>query len=130
MLKKLYVHVCINFKTLYLKNQKSFLNENFSESFYIHILYCTASLANLSSPTPRLANTGSRRLPDSPIRRVGDSRLTMRIVGESTKGKIKSLDLYVCLLLQASLVQLKHACAKKTVHFKFFSSVGYSAKKF
>jgi hypothetical protein len=54
----------------------------------------------------------------------------MRGVGESTKGKIKALDLYVCLLLQASLVQLKHACAKKTVHFMFFSAVGYSAKKF
>jgi hypothetical protein len=50
----------------------------------------------------------------------------MRGVRESTKGKIKALDLYVCLLLQASLVQLKHACAKKTVHFNFF----YSAKKF
>ncbi len=71
------------------------------------------------SATPRLTDTESRRLPDSP----------MRGVGEFTKGKIKSLDLYVCLLLQASLVQLKHACAKKTVHCKFFSAVGYSAKK-
>ncbi len=71
------------------------------------------------SATPRLTNTGSWRLPDSP----------MQGVGESTKGKIKALDLYVCLLLQASLVQLKHVCAKKTVHFKFFSAVGYSAKK-
>jgi hypothetical protein len=53
----------------------------------------------------------------------------MRGVGESTKGKIKALDLYVCLFLHASLVQLKHACAKKTVHFKFFSAVGYSANK-
>jgi hypothetical protein len=51
-------------------------------------------------------------------------------VGESTKGKIKALDLYVCLLLQASLVQLKHACGKKTVHCKFFSAVGYNAKEF
>jgi hypothetical protein len=49
----------------------------------------------------------------------------MREVGESTKGNIKALDLYVCLLLQASLVQLKHACAKKMVHFKFFSAVAY-----
>ncbi len=72
------------------------------------------------SATPRLTDTESRRLPDSPMRRVG----------ESTKGKIKALDLYVCLLLQASLVQLKHACAKKTVHCKFFSAVGYSAKDF
>jgi hypothetical protein len=31
----------------------------------------------------------------------------MRGVGESTKGKMKALDLYVCLLLQASLVQQK-----------------------
>jgi hypothetical protein len=54
----------------------------------------------------------------------------MRGDGESTKGKIKALDLYVCLLLQASLVQLKHACPKKMVHFKIFSTVGYSAKKF
>jgi hypothetical protein len=50
-------------------------------------------------------------------------------VGESTKGKIKALDLYVCLLLQASLVQLNNAWAKKTVHFKYISAVGYSAKK-
>jgi hypothetical protein len=73
--------------------------------------------------SPRLTdagNAGSRRLPDS----------LMQGVGESTKGKIKALDVYVCLLLQASLVQLKHACAKKTVHFNFFSAVGYSAKKF
>jgi hypothetical protein len=54
----------------------------------------------------------------------------MRGVRESTKGKTKALDLYVCLLLQASLVQLKHAWAKKTVHFKFFSAVGYNAKEF
>ncbi len=52
--------------------------------------------------TPRLADTGSRRLPDSPIRRVGDS--PNHRCGESTKGKIIALDLYVCLLLQASLV--------------------------
>jgi hypothetical protein len=51
-----------------------------------------------------------KRLPDSPIWGVG----------ESTKGKIKALDLYVCLMLHASLAQLKHACAKKTVHLKFF----------
>jgi hypothetical protein len=38
---------------------------------------------------------GSWRLPDSPIWGVG---------GESTKGKIIALDLYVCLLLQATLV--------------------------
>ncbi len=79
--------------------------------------------------------------PDSPIWGVGDSpthqygesvtpRLTDAGSRESTKGKIKALDLYVGLLLQASLVQLKHACAKKTVHVKFFSSVGYSAKSF
>jgi hypothetical protein len=71
-----------------------------------------------------------KRLPDSPIRGIGDSptrrywepatpRLTdtesrrlpdspMRGVGESTKGKIKALDLYVCLLLQASRVQQKN----------------------
>jgi hypothetical protein len=49
------------------------------------------------SATPRLHDTESRRLPDSP----------MQGVGESTKGKIKALDLYVCLLLQASLVQQK-----------------------
>jgi len=49
------------------------------------------------SATPRLTDTESRRLPDSP----------MRGVGESTKGKMKALDLYVCLLLQASLVQQK-----------------------
>ena len=60
--------------------------------------------------TPRLADTGSRRLPDSP----------MRGVGESTKGKIKALDLYVCLLLQASRVQQK----------KILSAVGYNAKEF
>jgi hypothetical protein len=66
------------------------------------------------SATPRLTDTESWRLPDSP----------MRGVGESTKGKIKALDLYVCLLLQASLVQLKHACTEKPVHFKFFSAVG------
>ena len=36
--KKRYVHVCINFKTLYLKKYASFLNEIFSESFCIHIL--------------------------------------------------------------------------------------------
>ena len=54
------------------------------------------------SATPRLTVTGSWRLPDSPIRRVCDS-LTHRC-GESTKGKIIALHLYVCLLLQASLV--------------------------
>ncbi len=36
--KKRYVHVCINFKTLYLKKYASFLNEIFSETFCIHIL--------------------------------------------------------------------------------------------
>ena len=45
------------------------------------------------SATLRINDTQSRRLPDSP----------MRGVGESTKG-IKALDLYVCLLLQASLI--------------------------
>jgi hypothetical protein len=47
-------------------------------------------------------------------------------VGESTKEKIKALDLYVCLLLQAYLVM---PAPKKMVHFKFFSAEGYSAKK-
>ena len=37
-LKKQYVHVCTNFKTLYLKKYASFLNQIFSESFYIHVL--------------------------------------------------------------------------------------------
>ncbi len=34
----LYVHVCINFKTIYLKNEKTFLNQIFRESLYIHVL--------------------------------------------------------------------------------------------
>jgi hypothetical protein len=76
-----------------------------------------AVVAGISSAPPQLTDTESRRLPDSP----------MRGVRESTKGKIKALDLYVCLLLQESLVQLKHACAKKTVHFKFFNAVDYDA---
>ncbi len=58
---------------------------------YIFEVYCR------SIATPRLTDTESRQLPDSP----------MRGVGESTKGKIKALDLYVCLLLQASRVQQK-----------------------
>jgi len=37
-LKKRYVHVCTNFKTLYLKKYASFLNQIFRESFCIHIL--------------------------------------------------------------------------------------------
>jgi hypothetical protein len=49
------------------------------------------------SATPRLTDTESQRLPDSP----------MRGVWEFTKVKMKSLDHYVCLLLQASLVQQK-----------------------
>ncbi len=69
--------------------------------------------------TPRLADMESRRLPDTP----------MRGVGESTKGKIKALDLSVCLLLQASLVQLNHACAKKR-YTSILSAVGYNAKEF
>jgi hypothetical protein len=80
------------------------------------------------SVTPQLADMG---VGDSPTHWYGESatpQLPMQGVGESTKGKIKALDLYVCLLLQAPLVQLKHACAKKTVHFKYFIAVGYSAK--
>jgi len=53
----------------------------------------------------------------------------MRGVGESTKGKIKALDLYVCLLLHASLVQVKHACAKKRYTSSFLAAVGYNARK-
>jgi hypothetical protein len=41
-------------------------------------------------------------------------------VGESTKGKIKAIDLYVCLFLQAPRVQQK----------KILSAVGYNAKEF
>ncbi len=37
-LKKRYVHVCTNFKTLYLKKYAGFLNQIFRESFSIHIL--------------------------------------------------------------------------------------------
>jgi hypothetical protein len=44
----------------------------------------------------------------------------MQGVGESTKGEIKAFDLYVCLFLQASLVQPK----------KILSAVGYNAKEF
>jgi hypothetical protein len=74
----------------------------------------------------------------------------MREVWESSKGKIIALELSVCLLLQACLVQLKHAYAKKqlTLSFlalwatalkyfkrcrlqrkKILSAVGYSVKK-
>ena len=98
------------------------LAENFVQkaSLLFDIQYKVLKFIVDQVATPRLADTGSQRLPDSP----------MRGVGESTKGKLIALDLYVCLLFQASLVQLKHACAKKMVHFKFFSAVGYSAKKF
>jgi hypothetical protein len=73
-----------------------------------------------------------RGLRDSPTHRYGESatpRLTDAGSWGVYKRKIKALDLYVCLLLHASLVQLKSACAKTTVHFQFFSAVGYSAKK-
>jgi hypothetical protein len=61
--------------------------------------------------TPRLADMGSRQLPDSP----------MRGVRESTKGKIKALDLYVGLLLQASLVQLNMPALKKLYTSSFLA---------
>jgi hypothetical protein len=41
----LYVHVCINFKITYLKNEKSFLSQIFSESLYIHVLLAPRLLA-------------------------------------------------------------------------------------
>ncbi len=41
----LYIHECINFQTKYLKNEKSFFNQIFSESLYIHVLLAQQILA-------------------------------------------------------------------------------------
>jgi hypothetical protein len=53
----------------------------------------------------------------------------MRGVGESTKGKMKALDLYVCLLLQASLVQQKNFKRCRLQRLRILSAVGYNARK-
>jgi hypothetical protein len=39
------VQVCFHFKTEYLKNERSFFNEIFSESLYIHVLLAQRILA-------------------------------------------------------------------------------------
>jgi hypothetical protein len=39
------VHVCINFKTKYLKNKKTFWNQIFSKSLYLHVLLAQQILA-------------------------------------------------------------------------------------
>jgi hypothetical protein len=69
------------------------LTENFVQKALLIFRYKVLKFIVDQIAIPWLADTESWRLPDS----------SMREIGESTKGKVIALDLYVCLLFQASV---------------------------